>query len=77
MCKKKGRFLSWESSFFTGKGVPRLRTREGGFPIFRNLNGRKVSHAHRGAVVTALAHRARQHSFSVDLKGRFVVTKIP
>ena len=38
----------------------------------RNLNSRdsalrsKDSHAHRGAVVTTLAHRARQRSFSVE-----------
>ena len=40
---------------------------------FRNLNrrdcppGSKESRTHRGAVVTALAHRARQHFLSVDL----------
>ena len=38
----------------------------------RNLNSRdsalrsKDSHAHRGVVVTTLAHRARQRSFSVE-----------
>ena len=31
-------------------------------PLFHNEHGREESHAHRGTVVTVLAHRARQDS---------------